>query len=185
MAVTKTELRKSILEQRKALKNDERENFSKAVFDKIVQLPDFEGWKTMFIYVAYNFEVETKLLIKYALAIGKNVCVPCVKDDGIMNAVEIRSWDNLKKNKFGILEPIDETNEISKVAIDVAIVPGSVFDKKRNRIGYGKGYYDNFLKNTKMKKIGLAFDLQIVDQVPVISKDIPMDMVITPTATIE
>jgi len=182
--MTKAELRKQVLEVRKSMTLKEHDELSKIVFDKVVALPEFEQSRNLFIFIAYNNEVETKLLIKYALATGKTVCVPCLKEGNHMIAVEIRSWDGLKKNKYGILEPVDETNETSKAAIDTAVIPGSVFDEKRNRIGYGKGCYDKFLKNTKIKKIALAFDFQVLDKVPSDCDDVKMDMIVTPTRII-
>jgi 5-formyltetrahydrofolate cyclo-ligase len=85
----------------------------------------------------------------------------------------------LVKNRFGILEP-SKTVDIR--SFDVIVVPGVVFDKKCNRLGFGKGFYDRFLKsvNTRLK-IGLSYDLQIVDELPSEVHDIPMDFVLTET----
>jgi 5-formyltetrahydrofolate cyclo-ligase len=183
--MTKAELRKQILEIRKNVTKKEHDELSKVIFDKVVAFPEFEDSQNIFIFVAYNNEVDTKLLIKYALATGKTVAVPCIKGEGHMIAVEIRSWDSLKKNAYGILEPIDETNQVAKASIDLAIIPGSVFDCNMDRIGYGKGYYDNFLNNTNIRKIALAYDFQIVDKVPAEEHDIKMDVIVTPTRIIQ
>ena len=68
---------------------------------------------------------------------------------------------------------------IDKTKIDLCIVPGSAFDRRLNRMGYGKGYYDRFLCNTHIKKVALAFGCQIVDAVPVDEYDVKMDCIIT------
>ena len=183
--MTKAELRQQVLSVRKNLQADERHDLSKIVFDKVVALPEFEASRNLFVYIDFNNEVETKLLIKYALAIGKTVSVPLIKEDGHMIAVEIRSWLGLKKNFYGILEPADETNIVSRKLIDTAIMPGIAFDKKLNRVGFGKGYYDKFLTDTKIKKIALAYDFQIVEKIPADKLDIKADMIVTPTRIIK
>ena len=179
--MTKSELRKEKLNMRKNLDREARTLASKVIFEKVVSLKEFEDSNTVLIYLSYNSEVETRLLIEYALATGKNVCVPVVQEEGQMIAVEINSFENLVKNRYDICEPKDDSKEVSKKSIDLAVIPGTVFDAECNRIGYGKGYFDNFLKGTKIFKVALAFDEQIADSIPVEANDVKMDMVITPT----
>ena len=82
---------------------------------------------------------------------------------------EFKKWDDLEPGSYGILEPNSEKiRKISTEKIDLIIVPGIGFDSKGNRIGHGKGYYDNLLKNSKKAiHIGLAFEKQIVIKIPV------------------
>ena len=79
---------------------------------------------------------------------------------------------------YGILEPV-KIIEKSPNKIDLIIVPGIGFDKRGNRLGHGKGYYDKLLRKLKTIKIGLAFELQIVDQIPTDENDVPVDLIIT------
>jgi len=182
--MTKAELRQRVLEVRKKMSAEEHRLLSKLIFDKVISLPEFKVGKTLFIYIAYSNEAETKSLIEYALSAGKTVCVPCVREEGEMVAVAVKNLSELKKNRYGISEPADETNVVDKDAVDVAIVPGVVFDKKLNRLGFGKGYYDNFLRNTRCAKIALAFDFQIQDAVPSDEHDVKMDVIVTPSQII-
>ncbi len=109
---------------------------------------------------------------------GKRVCVPSVEEGNITASI-IRDVKELnKKNKYGILEP-SELRKIDKKDIDLVIVPGIVFDKQNHRIGYGKGYYDNFLKDFKGKTIGLAFKMQILEIIPKDEWDVRLDRVIS------
>ena len=151
--MTKSELRKEKINIRKNLDREVRTLASKAIFEKVVSLKEFEDSNTVLIYLSYNSEVETRLLIEYALATGKNVCVPVVQDEGQMIAVEINSFEHMVKNRYDICEPKDDSKEVNKKKIDLAIIPGIVFDGECNRIGYGKGYFDNFLRGTKIFKV--------------------------------
>ena len=91
---------------------------------------------------------------------------------------KINSLNDLVIGKFNILEPKDRFK--TKEELDLIIVPGLVFDKKGNRIGHGKGYYDSFLKkHPNATKIGLAFEDQINKKILVEDHDIPMDFIIT------
>ena len=74
-----------------------------------------------------------------------------------------------------------QNNTVSPDLIDVVIVPGCAFDLHRNRMGYGAGYYDRFLKliSDNCLKVGVAFDFQVMDEIPCDELDIPMDIIIT------
>ena len=84
--------------------------------------------------------------------------------------------NNFIKDKFGVLVP-KEYEIISDV--DVAFIPLIACDKNKNRIGFGKGYYDKFLSGKNILKIGLAYDFQIVDHIPSNSWDVKLDLIIT------
>lgn len=82
---------------------------------------------------------------------------------------------------MGILEPIDDSIVVKKEDIDLIIVPGTVFDREFNRIGYGGGYYDRYLEDIAYKnnKVVLAYDFQIIDKIESEEHDIKMDLIIT------
>jgi hypothetical protein len=84
----------------------------------------------------------------------------------------------LKQGAFGIWEPGD-TRETDPGSIDWIIVPGVAFDKKLNRLGRGKGYYDKLLVQTSATKIGICYELQLFDEIPAEPHDIKMDFIIT------
>ena len=100
-----------------------------------------------------------------------------------MKAIRLSSFEDLKENSMGILEPIDDGNFIEKENIDLIIVPGVVFDLNGNRIGYGGGYYDRYLETIKdvKNKVVLAYDLQIIDSIEPETHDITFDYIITNT----
>ena len=118
------------------------------------------------------------MLINYALDTGKRVFVPVTLKERIY-FTEIKSLEGLKKTKMGIYEPLT-TDEKEPSEGDVFIIPGSVFDKKGHRYGYGAGYYDRFLsKCAPVLKIALCYDFQLLESIETSEHDIDMDIIIT------
>ena len=173
----KSTLRKSILNKRNHhLFKDDSDN---VIAQKLLE--ECCKFDSVFIYLSYGSEVNTQEVIKELFKLNKNVFVPvCDIDKLTMKPVKITSFDNLTKNKYGILEP-PKTNYIDSPNIDAVIFPGVVFDYKGNRIGYGKGYYDRYVSSLgyNVKKIGVCYDFQIVKNIDADAHDMPMDMIIT------
>ncbi len=124
-----------------------------------------------------------------ALSQQKRVAVPYIDaETDNMNMSEINKIeDNFSIGKFGIREP-KIIKKFYKSDLDLIICPGVAFDTKGNRIGFGRGYYDKFLKDIQgeIPIIGIAFDLQITKEyIPVSYTDVPMDIIITETRMIE
>ena len=94
-----------------------------------------------------------------------------------MNFYTINSLKELKKGNYGILEP-DNDKLVNKKDIDLLIVPIVSYDKDHNRLGYGGGYYDRYLKDYEGKVIGLAFTFQQVEKLPVERFDLPIKTII-------
>ena len=94
---------------------------------------------------------------------------------------ELKDWNDLEPGSYGILEPKkDKIIEMLIESIDIIIVPGVGFDELGCRLGHGAGYYDNLLKKSiNATHIGLAFEFQIVEKVPIESHDLPVDIIIT------
>ncbi len=138
-------------------------------------------------FVSFGSEVDTHGLIKEWILQGKNVSVPCMEKlsggNRVMHAVNIKDFSDLKiKGCYGIPEPELKVNSIVvPEKLNAIIVPGSVFDVKRNRIGYGGGFYDRYLMRTsgRCKKLGVCYDFQVLEQIPHEDYDIPVDMVVT------
>lgn len=172
----KIELRKQMINKRLDLSREDYATKSNLIISKLKQHPDFINAKTIGVYVSFKNEVDTISLIK-EIVNEKNICVP--KTDGhLMNFYLINSLDELKKGNFGILEPLNQGKIINKENIDLLIVPIVAFDSNHNRLGYGGGYYDRYLKNYFGKVIGLAFSFQQIETLPVESFDIPIKTII-------
>jgi len=176
----KGKLRKQFIEQRLRLSQEEVEQKSKQIMSTLFATESFKQAKVVMFYVDMRNEVVTKKAIIDAFAEGKRVVVPRVKKGYGLLAIEIKSLDELEPSTFGVLEP-QEKEEISIDEIDVVVVPGVAFDKRGYRIGYGGGYYDNFLPKLKAeaKKIAVAFEMQLIDHIPAEAHDVKVDMIIT------
>ena len=98
-------------------------------------------------------------------------------EDNKIQCCEMNNFDDLELGSYNILEP-KKCRKCNLDDIDLIIVPGIVFDKQNNRIGYGGGFYDELLKRCKCLKIGIAFDFQIVDKIPADDRDIKVDKVV-------
>ncbi len=180
----KAEIRKIMKEKRDGLLKKKRKSLSSLIGKRVFDLKIYKAASSVMFYAAHRSEVETSQMIKKALESGKQVCVPKVssKKPKEMFAVQIQSFGNdLEPGNYGIFEPKQDCGKIvSKKSIDLVIVPALAYDRLGNRLGYGKGYYDRWLKDLPKKKmIGLAFDFQILESVPRTSKDVPVNLIVT------
>lgn len=152
------------------------------ISQKFINLPMVKKAQTICFYVSMADEVETHKLIKYYLhATGlKAKCIIVPKIIGKnLKLYKIKSFSDLSPGKFGILEPKAGSRRVTKNQVDLFVVPGIVFSKFGQRLGFGQGYYDRLLRNTKAFKLGLAYSWQVVDKLPVDKKDVFMDLVLT------
>lgn len=175
----KEELRKKILSLRKSFKNSGAQ--SKLIAEKFFSLPEVKSSKTFLLYFPHKKEVNTLPIIRKLIKQGKKVLLPKVEKDKIL-PILVSNLSQLQRGFAGIKEP--QGKIIPKNQIDIVVVPAVAYDRRGYRIGYGKGYYDRFLKDYKGLKIGLAYDFQVVDRIPYEKHDVPVDIVITPSEII-
>jgi 5-formyltetrahydrofolate cyclo-ligase len=184
--MNRIELRKHLLAARDRLDAEQRREKSRRIHTMLLAQPEVVAAEHLFVYVHFRSEVETAELIDQLLAAGKTVSVPVtVIQESRLLAVQITDpADQLHPGSFGIPEPTGEQIDrvtVEPAAIDLVLLPGSVFDSTGGRLGYGGGFYDRFLTSDAPQagRIGLAYALQLVDQVPMELHDQYMDMVIT------
>ncbi len=172
----KNELRNKYKVIRKSInfKEDKDKNIEKRLFE----IEEFKNSKVICIYLSNGEEVNTENIIKESIRLNKKVCVPKSYSDGIMKMYYIDENTKYINGKFNIKEPIS-SEEAFKNDIDLFIVPGLCFSIYKDRCGYGKGYYDRYLENTKGVKIGLCYDETITDVKFSYENDILMDYVIS------
>lgn len=153
---------------------------NQSIAETVLSLSIWKKSKSIFLYAALPTEVQTKQLISQGLKDKKKIALPRVENKkGEMRFYFIRTLNDLKQGKFGILEPIPSSRRLARRAPDLMIVPGLAFDPTGNRLGRGLGYYDRFLAKVKRaKKIGLAFREQMVKKIPTDKWDIKMDQII-------
>lgn len=163
MNFSKENLRKYLKEKRKEIENKEAK--SHLIFHNLKALDIWKRAKIINTYVSLKDEVDTRFIIYHALIESKRVFTPIVFKHELKFG-EIYSFNDLEYGPFGILQP-KEISEVNYDSFDLIIVPGIAFDCRGYRIGYGKGYYDRFLKNIRRgKKIGLIFEELLMDKFP-------------------
>lgn len=176
---TKNEARKNVKEIRKKTNSTIIDELSCVICSKLISLKCYSESKTLFLYNSINNEVNTNELISYSKKCGKILAFPAVIGEEML-FYRIDSEKDIKTGYMGIIEPIPSPDRLLDLEAGVIIVPGVAFDRKCNRAGYGKGFYDRYLaKHKKLVKIGLGFDFQIFDELVTDEYDIPLDYVIT------
>lgn len=178
----KHELRKIMRSRRDA--EPDRAAKSRTIVDTLMTMPGMESAKVICCYVSFRSEVETRELINRLLVPEKSVVVPWCEGDRL-NLTRIESLSDLAPRTIGLLEPDQATRENlnriqSPESVDIFLVPGLAFTRKGDRLGYGRGHYDRLLvRSPQSLKIALAFEVQVVDAIPVDSFDIPVNTVVT------
>lgn len=180
----KHKIRRHIKEKLKEYSTLEKSKKSGIIKDKLFNEEEFKKANIVMFYVSLKDEVDTCFMIDEALKTGKRVCVPVIlKEDKRLIAGEIKNrLEDLESQHFGIYQPrYDRVEEVPLGDIDLVVVPGVAFDKKNIRLGRGHGYYDRFLSGLpdKTKTIGLAFDFQVLEDLPKDPHDIPVSRIIT------
>ena len=174
----KKELRKDFLKRREALSEKEARERSVCVIQKLRSDLYFRKARTILIYVSKGKEISTHDLIKEASK-EKIVLIPRLREKKL-EAVRFTSFDDMANGDFGVLEPKSgEAFDINK--IDLVVLPGLAFDKHGYRLGYGLGYFDQFLKAYQGRKIALAYDFPLTKTLPHDEWDVRVDEVISDT----
>ena len=180
---TKDEIRKIVAARKQAI--DDTREMSQRVMMQLLSLQEMTTCSVVMSYVDFGREVRTVPLISDLLNQGKQVVVPyCEK--GEIQLFRIKTLKELAPGYFGILEPKIELRHLSDRRVqpdelNLILVPGVAFDAKGGRLGRGMGYYDRFLKKTPKDtlKIGLAFNFQMFDAIPMSENDSYVDVVAT------
>lgn len=184
----KRALRNEVLTRRLMLSREANAEYSRRITEHVVAMKAFIESSTVMAYWPFRNEVDTSLIIRAALASGKRVVLPrTIKLERRLAPHVVSDLDrDLRPGAYGIMEPLPELPEASPEEIGLVIVPGLVFDRAGNRIGYGGGYYDRFLPQlSRAAKVAVAFSLQLVPRVPFDERDRPVDYVVTEDGVID
>ncbi len=174
-------LRKTLLEKRRALSPAETAEKSQAIFENLKDLEEYRTAESVLVYSAFDGETATQVIISDLEHRNVRIYLPVIISD--IEFVPCRMVGQLMKNRYGIHEPIPmETAVKGSGKIDLAICPGVGFDRDGHRLGYGKGYYDRYLNGEDIVKIGLAYELQVMEAIPFDEQDVLMDVVVTEKA---
>ena len=180
----KKEFRKKVINLRKDKDKDFIKHNSDIITDKLLNLDCIKNAKNIMLYLDFNNEVSTDSLIKKLLNLGKIVSSPItLKEERKLIPSQITDLKNgIQYGAYNSREPKpDWSPAINLKDLDVVIVPAVAYDKNCYRLGYGGGFYDRFLENLRKDAvtIGIAFDLQIFDEVPKEAHDAQLDYIVT------
>jgi 5-formyltetrahydrofolate cyclo-ligase len=178
--LTKKQIRSKIFLRLKTQKEENRDRKSKLIKKKLFRDLVFKKAKRVMFYLSFDGEVTTDDMIKEAQKQGKIVAVPVCKKDRMMKPARLEDKARLVKGLYGIRQPLVKKFMRPK-ELGLVIVPGVAFDRKGNRLGRGKGYYDRFLKKIPhdTPTLGLAFDFQILPFIPATKTDVSVKKVIS------
>ena len=186
MVVDRNSLRKDRLAARDLMEPALRKEKSRRICALLKAHPVVTDADHLFVYVDFRSEVETMELIRQLIAAGKTISVPVtLLEESRLQAVRLTDPDTqLIPGCYDIPEPTPDQIAIATVdpaTIDTVLIPGSVFDTGGGRLGYGGGFYDRFLTESapRAARVGVAFELQLVDQVPMEPHDQYMDVLVT------
>ncbi len=175
----KGRIRDEALERRKSLTTRYRHKASKSIIKLLKSMSEWINADVAYLYHNYGSEVETVKLLEESIQGNKRIFLPKVESDTEMRFLEFDSFYDLRKGAYGIYEP-KLNNEGGSQSPDLIVVPCVAVDRRGNRIGHGKGYYDRFLAGIgDVPKICLAYDCQLVDDFEADESDVKMDYVIT------
>jgi len=179
----KKKLRKEILEKLHHVSKEEKERTAKELKKKLFSLKQFKKAKCVMFYVSKDYEINTHGMIDESIAMGKKVVVPItLKEEKMLKASELKDRKKeLVKSHYGIHQPHEKhVRPVPLKEVNFIVVPGLVFDKSGYRLGHGGGYYDRFLEKAPriIFTVGLAFDFQLVDELPRHTTDIPVNKVL-------
>ncbi len=179
----KKRIRKEILAKRRGLSEEAVREKSREIKRNLLELPEFKRAKTIMFYVALDEEVRTEEIIKESLLMGKRVAVPLsIVEKRDLAPALLTDYGDLVPGTYGIPEPREGQRCIlSPGELSLIIVPGVAFDRQGNRLGFGGGFYDNFLGKVPadIPRLALAFELQMLEELPCGERDVPVDGVVT------
>ena len=178
----KKTIRELIREKRINLTVEAREAASHKIFNLISNFEIFTKSAKIGFYLSYNGEIDLNLIIKLALKLNKNIYLPVLNNKNLKFYL-YNSKTKLNKNIFGILEPVLENSdhEILGENLDLVFLPLVAGDKNGNRVGMGKGFYDQTFKNLTEPKpvlVGVGYDFQLFANLPRDDWDVKLDYLV-------
>lgn len=179
----KDEIRRAMRERLVTVSLEQRAEWSKAACARLVRSPAFQNATVIMLYMPMRSEVDVLPAALEAFRLGKSICVPRVESGRTtMNAIATNTFDDesMTPDAMGVRVP-KSGNQIPDESIDLVVVPGVAFDARGARLGRGGGFYDRYLASLKRNTstIGICFDMQFVDSIPVDRLDVCVKAVVS------
>ena len=177
----KNEVRQLIKAYRQKLTDEDVKIQSRLIIDRLKKSDIYKTSENVFLYISYNREVDTYMLLSQCFMDGKKVYAPKVLSKTDMEFYCLSDVNDLESGYMGIMEPSDSC-EKANTRNGLFIMPGLAFDYDFHRIGYGGGFYDRYLsEDNTFIKAALAFDFQLLESIPYEEHDLKPDYIITQT----
>ncbi len=177
----KNEVRQLIKNYRHELSDEDVKIQSRLIIDRLKKSDIYKRAENVFLYISYNREVDTYMLLSQCLKDSKKVYAPRVLSKTDMEFYHVSDEHDLVSGYMGIMEPSDSCEKV-RARNGLFIMPGLAFDYDFHRIGYGGGFYDRYLSaDNTFIKAALAFDFQVLDSIPYEEHDLKPDYIITQT----
>jgi len=185
-AAEKADLRGRVRAARRAIAPTERLRASEAVARSVLALPELGCVRSALVYGASPEEIDPAPLADALASRGIRIAYPRVIGPRALALHWVEDRRRLLCGAFGLREPEAAEPRAALGDLDVIIAPGVAFDSACNRLGYGGGYYDALLAEAPLSlpTVGIAFDVQIVEEIPRTAFDRPLDIVVTPTRVV-
>lgn len=180
---SKNQLRKRVKQLRNEIPGMKRREYSRKIAFRLMGQPWYENADKILVYSAIQSEVDLSEFCLKAWKDGKQLYYPKVSGDR-MEFFCIQNPEQLQRGSFGVMEPdvVHQTLQVyhsDGIRVPV-LVPGVVFSRKGQRIGYGKGYYDRYLSgHPELYAIGICYEAQLSDEIEAEPQDVAMNKVIT------
>jgi len=179
--VSKTELRRRLRRSRAALPTEVVDGWSSAIAERLSALDLWRHASAVHCYIgSLPGEVRTERLIERALVERKMLICPRVRPHGQLAHREVSALSQIADSVFGLREPVSElAPPVDPSLAQLIVTPGVAFAENGARLGMGGGYYDRFLAEQSAPRVGLAFEMQIVDAIPRSAHDESVDLIVT------
>ena len=177
--MSKTKLRAELLQKRRNMDKATKREFELDIQSRLLLCDEYRACNTVLTYVSTSDEIDTFGIINAAFANKKRVAVPVTNEDFSLSFYYIDSIKELKVGKFNILEPQKRDAPVTDFSDSICVIPALCCDISGNRIGYGKGCYDRFLKDYQGEKICLCYADNIYPSIDVDYTDIKVDAIVS------
>jgi 5-formyltetrahydrofolate cyclo-ligase len=186
-ALAKEELRKRLAALRRTLPLATRREYARAMTEHLLSHQAFQGAQLVLAYSALKFEMDPRAAVERAWSLGKTVAMPrTLAETRELVLHTYAEGDALEEGGFVIQEPLPSAPGVAPEAVDLVLIPGLGYDTRGQRLGFGQGYYDRLLPRlTRAVRIGLAYEVSLLAEVPNAAHDIPVDFVITERRVIQ
>lgn len=178
---TKEQMRKAVLAKRRTLSESFVLEASKKIWRHLFALEEFCLSERIGLYADFKNEVVTSEIFHKSHALRKEIFYPAVDPHAKgIHFYRVQKISELAPGYAGILEPAIKSHPLSSIQfLNLIVIPGVVFDRQGNRIGYGEGFYDRLLAHYKGKRVALAYDFQVCDGIAAELQDQRLDILVT------